>query len=396
MFNLFVGIDVSKDSFSVTGLDSNGNICFSATAQMNATGFSELLKAISSTCKDYSKVLVAMESTGCYHINLFSFLCSKGINTVVINPLLISNFAKLSLRKTKTDKKDSLTIAQFLLLHKDSIHQISISQDIRDLRDIARERESLCNLIASIKNEIKRILQSTFPELDSVCNVFTYSMLCFLKKFPSARLIKIARPKAVAKALEGYSRGRKLSVSAEDIINAAESSVGHISIAKEGILKGKISTLLHLMERLDEITEMLSSFCESLMIEDLEIITSIEGIDTKTGAAFLAEIGSINNFSSHKNIIAFAGIDPTVFQSGKFEGTSRISKRGNRHLRRLIYLMSVNTIRVNAFFKAYFLKRKKEGLSFKKAVMATAHKLIRVIFAMLSHKSYFNVKENSL
>jgi transposase len=150
------------------------------------------------------------------------------------------------------------------------------------------------------------------------------------------------------------------------------------------------------MERLDEITEMLSSFCESLMIEDLEIITSIEGIDTKTGAAFLAEIGSINNFSSHKNIIAFAGIDPTVFQSGKFEGTSRISKRGNRHLRRLIYLMSVNTIRVNAFFKAYFLKRKKEGLSFKKAVMATAHKLIRVIFAMLSHKSYFNIKENSL
>lgn len=396
MYNLFVGIDVSKDSFSATGIDPKGNVCFSLSAGMDSSGFSELMKAISSICSNYSSVIACMESTGCYHINIFSFLSSKGINTQIVNPLLISNFTKLSLRKTKTDRKDSLTIAKFLFIHKDSISQISVSQDLRDLRDIARERESLCNLIASTKNEIKRILQSIFPELEGICNVFTYSMLNFLKEFPSARLIKTAKPKAIAKALESSSRGRKLSISYEDIIKAAKSSVASISLAKELILPEKISTLLHLMERLDKITELLSSFCESMMIEDLQIITSVDGIDTTTGAAFLAEIGDINNFSSHKNLIAFAGIDPTVYQSGKFEGTSRISKRGNRHLRRLIYLMTVNVIRVNAFFKAYFLKRRDNGLPFRKAVMATAHKLVRTIFAMLSHKSYFNVKENSL
>ena len=160
MSKLFVGVDVSKDSFSATGLDVKGDVRFSLSLTMDKTGFSELMKAITSNCKDLSAVMAGMESTGCYHINLFSFLSSKEINAVVINPLLISNFAKLSLRKTKTDKKDSLTIARFILIHKDSIEQFSISQDIRDFRDIARERESISHLIASTKNEIKRILRA--------------------------------------------------------------------------------------------------------------------------------------------------------------------------------------------------------------------------------------------
>lgn len=396
MFKLFVGIDVSKDSFSATGLDANGDVKFSLSAPMDKGGFSELMKAITSHCKDLSSVMAGMESTGCYHINLFSFLSDKGVNTVVINPLLISNFAKLSLRKTKTDKKDALTIAKFIFIHRDSIEQFSISQDTKDFRDIARERESVSHLIASTKNEIKRILQTTFPELESICNVFTTTMLLFLKEFPSARFIRATKAKVVAEALERCGRGRKVSISADEVIKAAKNSIASNSLAKELILPQKISTLLHLMEQLDKLSGILSDLCESIAIKEMEIITSIDGIGNSTGAAFLAEIGNINNFPSHKSLIAYAGIDPTVFQSGKFEGTSRISKRGNRHIRRIIYLMTVGVIRCNAFFKAYFLKRKQDGLPFRKAVLATAHKLVRTIFAMLSHKSLFSPKENSL
>ena len=196
--------------------------------------------------------------------------------------------------------------------------------------------------------------------------------------------------------LSAMGRSRKVSISADEIIRTAKNSIASISLAKELILPRKISTLLHLMEQLDQITGILSELCASLAIEEMEIITSIDGIGDTTGAMFLAEVGDIQNFSSHKSLIAFAGMDPTVFQSGKFQGTSRISKRGNRHLRRIVYLMTIGVIRCNAFFKAYFLKRKQDGLPFRKAVMATAHKLIRVIFAMLSHKSHFHIKENSL
>ncbi len=105
------------------------------------------------------------------------------------------------------------------------------------------------------------------------------------------------------------------------------------------------------------------------------------------------EMGSVDQFASHKKFIAFAGLDPSIHQSGKFVGISKLSKRGNRHLRRVIYLMTTSVVSPNPFFKPYFLKRKKEGFPPQKAIFATAHKLIRVIFAMLSQRTHFNVKE---
>jgi len=98
-----------------------------------------------------------MDSSGCYHFNLFAFLCSEGMICVVINPLLISNFARLSLRKTKTDKKDTLTIAQFLLANGSKLSQVSYSQNSQDLKDLARERESLAVMITGLGNDVRRL-----------------------------------------------------------------------------------------------------------------------------------------------------------------------------------------------------------------------------------------------
>src|SRR4030042_5044205 len=143
MGKLYVGIDISKDRSSANGIDDHGKSRFEISFDMDGAGFDELLKAIEANSDSYGNVVAAMESTACYHINLYSFLSAKGIETVVINPLLISNFAKLSLRKTKHDKKDASTIAQFILAHRDSVTQLAVSQDLQDLRDMARERESL-------------------------------------------------------------------------------------------------------------------------------------------------------------------------------------------------------------------------------------------------------------
>jgi transposase len=389
MHKLFVGIDVAKDLSVGHGLDNTGGSLFSLTFPMDSEGFSQLFDAIKATVGDLAEVLVAMESTACYHINLFSFLTSKGITAVVLNPLLVSNFAKLSLRKTKTDKKDARTIAQFVMIHKDSIAQLSVSQDLQDLRDLARERESLCQQISISKTEVKRLLQTLFPELETICNPSTKVMIDFLLRFPSARLVKAARPKAIERALNRKGVGTRLTYTAEDIIQAARNSVATISPAKEMILRGKISTLQHLDQRRYDLTQALAEYCKSMMLEELEIITSINGIDTGTATTFLAEVGTINNFKSSKNLVAFAGIDPSVYQSGKYEGSGRISKRGNRHLRRVIWLMTTCVIQHNVTFRDYFVRRRKAGQPYKKAVLATAHKLTRVLFAMLSQKTLF-------
>ena len=392
MDRMFVGVDISKDSFSAAGLDAEGNECFSGVYSMDSGGFGKFLEIVNVRCPDRQKVLAAMESTGCYHINLFSFLTTQGIHAVVINPLLIANFAKRSLRKTKTDKKDARTIAKFLMENRKEISQLSISQDLQDLRDLARERESISHLISATKVEIKRVLRTTFPELESIADIYTRVMLRFLQAYPSARLVKAAKPKVLAQVLRQPYVGNKLTFSAEDILRAAQSSVATASPAKEIILKGKIATLLHLQERLDEMTKLLTDLCKATRVEDLKILRSIKGVGPKTGVPFLAEMGSVENFSSHKKLIAFAGMDPSVCQSGKYIGKSKLSKRGNRHLRRAIYLMTAAVVSQNAFFKAYFLRRKREGLVPQKALLATAHKLIRVIFAMLSHRTYFQAK----
>ncbi len=389
MHKLYVGIDVSKESSSAQGLDENGEGRFSMAFSMNGEGFSKLHKALKSNCDDLSEAIVAMESTACYHINLFSFLTSMGVSAIVINPLLITNFAKLSLRKTKTDKKDSITIARFILANKDSVSQLVIPQDLQDLRDLARERESLCSQITANKTKIKRLLQTLFPELETICSVDTKVMLDFLQEFSSARLVKAAKRKAIEKALNRKGVGARLTYTAEDLIKAADTSIATVSPAKEYILRGKISTLQHLERRRDELTLVLTKYCKSAVLEDLDIITSIKGIDNGTATSFLAEIGNIGKFGSYKKLVAFAGIEPTVHQSGKFEGKSKISKRGNRHLRRVVWLMTTCVIHHNATFRAYYMKKREEGQCFKKAVFATAHKLMRVTFALLSQRTYF-------
>ena len=187
--------------------------------------------------------------------------------------------------------------------------------------------------------------------------------------------------------------GDKLTLTAEDIVQAAQSSVAVVSPAKEIIVQGKIATLLHLQERLEELTKLLTDLCKATRVEDLKILQSIKGVGPNTAVPFLAEVGEVKNFTSSKKLIAYAGLDPSIHQSGKFMGASKLSKRGNRHLRRAIYLMTSSVVSQNVFFKAYFLRTKQEGLPPQKALFAVAHKLIRVIFAMLSQRTCFNVKE---
>jgi transposase len=374
----FVGIDVSKDKFDACGIRGDGTTLFQFSATMDRNGFEKLKSHLSSV--PIASVLIGMESTASYHVNLFSFLVSEGYATVVNNPLLISNYVKMQLRKTKTDKKDAWVITRFLLANKDSMTQRAASPLISDLRELARQRESLVDQMTSLKNDIKWILNITFPELEHMTGIFTKSIL---------RL-------QLTRMLIEDSYGRKRGAFAEALLKAARSSIGTLSPMKDMILKQKVSLHLHLDEAIQEITEMLLQTSRGMMGDDMDLLNSIRGIGEKTAASFLIEMGGdIQQFDDPNKSIAMAGIDPAVRQSGKYEGSSRITKRGNRHLRRIIWLMTTQVIHYCDVFRAYYLKRKKEGLPYKKAVLATSHKLIRVIYAILTQRTAFCPAANS-
>jgi len=385
---LFVGIDVSKEKFDACGIGEQGKKMFSVSYPMNREGFNKLILQL--VAMSTTSLLLGMESTASYHIALLSYLTAKGYRVAIINPLLIANFAKLSLRKTKTDKKDAFTIAQFLLLKKEALATQRESPHLTELKDLARRRERLVDQMTSLKNDMKRILSVTFPELETIAGVFTKSTLRLLAQFPSAHAIRNAGYDAVADIVISRSRGRKSSASAEALISTAASSVGVASPAKDLILKQEASLLLHLDEQAEETMNLVRSLCDAKMKKDMEILTSMKGIGEKTALNFLIEMGGdIKAFGDDKKLIAAAGLDPTTYESGKYKGKSKISKRGNSHLRRVIWLMTVRVIISNDLFRAYFFKRRKEGLIYKMAVLATAHKLIRVMFSMLVNERTF-------
>ena len=390
-FSSFVGIDISKDKFDACGITREETKLFQISATMDREGFEKLKGHLAG-----SSILIGMESTATYHVNLFSYLVSEGFNVIIINPLLVSNYVKMQLRKTKTDKKDAVVIASFLLANGNTLIQRVTPSLIVDLRDLSRQRESLTDEMTALKINIKRLLNITFPELEHIADVFTKSILKLLQQYPSAVALRDADIGKLSQALIADSYGHKREAFASALIKAARTSVGTSSPVKEMILKQETNLLLHLEDSLQEITSMLIETSRKLMEDDINIMTSIKGIGDTTAANFLIEMGGdIKQYDDSGKIIAMAGLDPAVYQSGQHDGRGRITKRGNRHLRKIIWTMTTKVIQYTDTFHAYYSKRRKEGLPYKKAVMATAHKLIRVIYAMLTQRKTFCPQPNS-
>ncbi len=280
------------------------------------------------------------------------------------------------------------------MLKRETLEERTCSTDMMELRDLARRRERLADQVTKLKGNMKRILSVTFPELEHLTGVFAKSILQLLIRFPSAEALKNATVEEIASIAVSRSWGRKSKAWVETLMAAASSSIGVSSLAKELVLKQDAAQLLYIQDQIKEVTKLLMSLCTEKVKNDIEILTSIKGIGTSTALQFLIEMGGdIHLYKNDKKLIAAAGLDPSTYQSGTYEGKSRISKRGNRHLRRVIWIMAKCVIFSNDLFKTYFSKRRREGLPYKRAVLATAHKLIRVIFSMLVHQTYFKEAE---
>jgi transposase len=209
-------------------------------------------------------------------------------------------------------------------------------------------------------------------------------------EYPSAHAIREAGYDEVAHLFITRSRGSKPRAGMKMLMTAAASSVGVVSPAKKLTLKQEASLLMHIQEQMKETAGLLMNLLHQRMKYDMELLCSIKGIGENTALNFLIEMGgNVEMYENDKKLIAASGLDPSTYESGKYEGKSRISKRGNRHLRGVIWLMATRVIINNTIFRVYFYKRRSEGLPYKMAVLATAHKLIRIMFVMLNRKTYF-------
>ena len=396
MYKYFLGVDISKDSFDFCFTDESEKVLYKDHYQMNMSDFCKLSDYLAPFSNN--EVLIVMEATGIYHLNLLSYLLEQGFNVSAVNPMFIHAFAKsLSIRKTKTDAKDAHIISIFAKRSHATI-RLASPLDWETIKPIVREKEKLTNQVSAIKTDIKSILNQLFPEILKNTNIFSKSSLNLLLQAPSKRIIRNLKERTIERYLSAdITKGAKPTISANEILSLAKASIGINNQSLEKILVSKIEQLFFMQSQLEEFNQLIESFVDEHHNNDIDLLTSIPGVGKPTAASFLSELGDINNFKTYKQLTAFIGTDPSVFQSGSsVNARSSISKRGNAHLRRAIWHMARASTLWNEPLKAYYDKKRSEGKTFKQSVIAVANKLIRIIFSMLKNNTKFDSNFSNL
>ena len=375
-----VGIDVAKDKHDCFIMNSEGEVLFNPfVIQNNREGFDSLYEKICSVADDFTKVKVGLEATGHYSYNILGYLLDKGLPTYVINPLHTNLYRKsLSLRKTKTDKVDAHTIATMLLSDVNLKSYSNTLYHNEELKSLTRYRFDKVNERAKLKISIARLVNILFPELEKlVSTLHMASVYELLSQYPSAKQIASAHLTKLTNLLSNASKGRYSKEKAEEIRNAARRSIGSDMPAKSLELKHTIK----LIKELDAEIEEIEFHIEIIMDEINSPILTIPGISYRMGAMIIAEIGDFDNFSSPDKILAYAGLAPSIYQSGQFTASySRMEKRGSRYLRYALFNSAKYVCQWDDTFAEYLAKKRNEGKHYYVAISHACKKLIRVIY----------------
>lgn len=378
-----VGIDVSSKKANYHILNIGGAQGSAGSFMMDYEGFTSLLSQTNIT----SDTMFIMESTGVYHLPLQNYLLHEGKKTITVNPVLVKKFsAAQTLRKTKTDKADAFMIASFGEAHMKDIEskRIKMSKDTQ-AKAFARRRQEIAEDIARAKTQLKSDLSIAWPEI-LVINVFTDSMLTFLSHYGCAEEV-LASSNEELLTVFSHQRGRSTSFSIEKLKDLSRNSIGVPHFAD--LVKDSAKKIITLNSRIGKLTEALVEHEKEFHKAEIEILTSMPGIGDVTASHFMAEIEDITRFNSYQQLIAFIGTDPAIYQSGMAFKNGRITKHGNKNLRKYCYLMAQKSVIYNPVFREYYDKKRGEGFPHRKAMIAVLNKMLKVIFALLTKGETF-------
>ena len=390
---IYIGIDVAKDKHDCFITHSDGEALFNSfTISNNREGFETLFQRIESVSDDLTKVKAGLEATGHYSYNLLGFLPDKGLTTFVINPLHTNLYRKsLSLRKTKTDKVDSRTIATMMMSDMNLKSYSDTSYHNEELKSLTRYRFDKVKERAKLKSSVSRLVCILFPELEKlVPTLHMASVYALLSEFPGADAVASAHLTRLSNLLSESSKGRYGKDTAVMFREAARSSIGSHMAAKSPELKHTIKLIQELTIEIDEIETAI----KRIMDEEIQSpILTIPGISYRMGAMIIAEIGDFSRFDSADKILAYAGMSPSTYQSGQLDNChSHMEKRGSRYLRYALYNATKYVCHWDESFGTYLEKKRSEGKHYNVALSHATKKLVRLIFAMeKSRRAYIPV-----
>ena len=383
---LFVGIDIGKNNHVASMMDEYGKVVFKAFSFSNTTdGGNALLSKLSSYSSNPSDFEIGMEATGHYWISIYSFLFEKGFLLHVINPIQTDGWRKgTEIRKRKNDTIDSVLIAD-LIRYGQFVQTRLADEDLFSLRTLTRFRTYLVESISDLKRKVVCVLDQIFPEYQSIfSDIFGKTSKEILLQFSSPVDFETISSQSLAELLAQLSRQKVGAAKAEQLKAAASSSFG-ITFAKNSFtfqLKALIEQISFIENQVKETESEISNIMRKLDSP----ITTITGIGNVTGAAIISEIGDISKFDNPRKLVAFAGLDATVTQSGQFEASHNVmSKRGSPYLRKAIFQAALIASFHDPVLSVYYQKKKAEGKHHLTCVGAVARKMCNIIYAVLKN-----------
>ncbi|WP_339120335.1 IS110-like element ISFnu4 family transposase [Fusobacterium nucleatum] len=376
-----LGIDIAKLNHVASCIDSSTNeIVFSNFKFKNDfKGFSTLLDKIKTF--DTKNLIIGLESTSHYGENLINFLFKQHFKVALINPLQTSHLRKANIRDAKNDNLDSLNIAKSLIFAKlNFISEKNIN--CFSLKKLTRFRSSLIKQRSKAKIQLTSLLDLLFPELQYLfkSKIHSKAIYSLLKKYPSAEEIAALKDDEISNLLYASSKGHFKKEKSIELKSLAKITVG----IKDTSISLHVIQLIELIELYDkQIKDIVTKIADTVDKLDTKLL-SVPGISIIACAIILGETNNFNNFSDSTKLLAFAGLDPKIRQSGNFNASScRMSKKGSPYLRYALIFTAWNIVRHSEKFNKYYCLKRSQGKSHYNSLGHVAHKLVRVIFTLI-------------
>ena len=387
-----VGIDIGKNHHEASIVSPEGkqigrSLRFATTHKGADSLMSFIFKNIGN-----SPCVFGMEATGHYWYPIYSFLKAKGYTIYVINPIQSDSLRKMYIRQTKNDSIDSFLIAEVIRFGQFTTTSMA-DENILAMRQLCRYRDSVISSRTEIKLRISTIMEQIFPEYEKqFSSLWLSTSMGILEKYLTPENIENTPIDELFEIIKDKSHNKLTMKKAISIREAAADTFG-IKIAQDAF-SFQLKQLIDRMNFLDKQIEALD--CQILeYYEKFDCyLHTIPGIGMIAAATILAEIGDINRFKSSSALVAFAGIDPTVRQSGEFSSThNHMSKRGSPYLRHAIFLAATTCSFHNSPLNAYYKKKRDQGKHHLTATGAVARKLTTVIYAVLRDSKPYEPKK---
>lgn len=390
-----VGIDISKDKSTICMLRPYGEI---VEAPYNVDHTEQALNVLIERIKSFDEdVKVVLEATGGYHHVVVSKLLSANIFTVVVNPYIMKKYCVAALRKAKTDRIDSIRIANYGIDHWFSMTAYCPPDEIyAELKLLGRQYEQyvrlkvnckiqLANLLDGVMPGIKTVLQGTVPAYS------TKDKLCdFVEKYwHYDNIKKMSEPQFLSDYAK-WTKKKGYRYNESQAIAIYQLSKNNIPTLKSSTSSTKMLVLQAVKSVRD--AELTLSLIISQMqkiastLPEYSVVRDMKGVGDVLSVRLIAEIGDVRRFHNGSALVAFAGIDAPPYESGKFVGTKRnISKRGSATLRKIGYeiMHSLKVVKPteDSAVCDFIIKKENEGKPKRVAKIAGLNKFLRIYYA---------------